>query len=1196
MDWKDTPTAITGAIAVAALLFSSLGSKNSAKQPSQSSGKAATVSEAEPHHSPSGGTTEALSRDDRGPWYAFCQEFSGDAGAAGPVTEQLEELERVTQDQAAQHKFAVHQQPADSLKNCRTSSAALEFLVATLPDPIGSHLDIEFDRALESLLRAAAVRRYTFERYWLPWRPPQSATVSENTSQTAARSEERLRQEQPGLLIFRKLPDPNSNDPQGRDQFLLIFLVGETPTAGLNRPAFLRSLRYIEELSSAKQPEISIAGPIFSSSLPSLGDAIFQYSSAFPAANKPVFHVVNYGARSSQLITAFKKTLLSPPMTPASTFSSLDLNVWDAQAEWVHYLCDLGYKTNEMAALAESGSAYGNTVLADQQSSQKQGKAECDIGSFQSQGLFLNFPRDLSSIRNATDIEGYAAEPEQIAGINIPSIGVALTLRQDETNEHDAPPDFAQNQSSARVDRALRAMVKALRLRRIQAVLVTATNPLDRVFLLEYLHLTVPDVRLATVGADDFMLARPKLIDLSGTLAITSLPLTENVVSVASAEGKPKTLSINFSSNASEGIFLAAANLLGPGPKLATDADPRGCADISIVGKTGFRPAMVQGKARLYPCLSGTTVGRSASATSPASVFIGRHKTEGNPAPLIWILALISLLVASTAHLLLVCSSNGWLGLRFLIKVPRFALSSSSVREGQLLFLLIATCQILLLEWLAVTTTFALQAEMPGYQQTLNAAHRLLLVASLLLCGWLVLKAMVKTSRVVRAGTLASLAFVVLTALSWWRLLFRSTQPQLELGRLVAVRAVYFLEGLSPLLPVFFLLLAYYLWSLNNLHRLSMVVARVSLDIPKDNDSASQMADMVNALQMSISRVLNLKPRSLALMTLALIACCMVRLPSALRGFDSKWLGWLVTCEFVILLLIIVSTFHRSWDVWLQLKRILHFLDTALLGDAFPQVPKELSSMRIWSFAGDRASVMVQVRTAELLQRMAKSFPPQAAQAAAAGASITSSLTSKEVSASHRSGASAFPELRKLARLLDTKSVVPRSLATNVSALLNERMPDASFLFDPDAAAKSDLAPEQKNLLELYLAYRFVALFRYVMRQLRNMLTFVIYGFACLVLATSTYPFQGRQSLGNLMSMVFVLLLLGVAAMMIQMYRDPVLKRLEEPSSGLSNTFEVAFKLIGVAGVPLFAVLASQFPSLAEALLNWFRPLVEASH
>jgi hypothetical protein len=194
------------------------------------------------------------------------------------------------------------------------------------------------------------------------------------------------------------------------------------------------------------------------------------------------------------------------------------------------------------------------------------------------------------------------------------------------------------------------------------------------------------------------------------------------------------------------------------------------------------------------------------------------------------------------------------------------------------------------------------------------------------------------------------------------------------------------------------------------------------------------------------------------------------------------------------------------------------------------------------------------------------------------------------------SAVSPFPDLRQMRRILDKGAVVERPLAKRISSLLNDRMSQTAFLFDLDAIVPSSVLPHDRNLLELYVAYRFVALFRYVMRQLRNMLTFVVYGYAYLVLATTTYPFQDRESLGALMSLLFVLLLGGLAAMMVQMYRDPILRRLERPSSGLSGSVDILTKVIGVAGVPLIAVLASQFPSVADVLLNWVRPFVEASH
>jgi hypothetical protein len=1219
-----TPIAIGGVVAIAALLFAPFGAKGpNSKRPSQSAVKPPAVSGQASPSSGGSATSETLSRDDRGPWYALCQEFAGDQASAHPQpsTEQLEEIERTVKDEKGEHKYTVRKKPADDIRTCVGNFADFRFLIATVSDPIGSHLDIEFDRALESLMRAATVEGYSFERYWLPWRPGQVDTVGGAGSSSTPRTEERQRREQPGLLIFRK-PSEHAAQP---DQRLLIFLVGETPTAGLNRPAFLKSLRYIDQLtipleastvagqqhsvpsSAASQHTltISIAGPIFSATLPPLGEAIEEYSSNFAANDRPVFHVVNYGARSDSMIDAFKGKLQR--VNRASTFSSFDLTVKDAQKEIIDYLNDLGYESNEIAVLGEDGSAYGNAILE------------------KSEIVSLHFPRDLSSIRNATETENSDAEPQQIAGVNIPTVGVTLTLRQEQTNEHDSPPDFAQTQSSARIDRALQAMVKRLRTLRIQAVIVTATNPLDRVFLLEYLHLTVPDVRLAVVGADDFMLARPRFIDLSGTLAVTSLPLTESTVLVESTSGeKPKQLAINFPSNAAEGIFLAAANLLGPRPELNSPATSKECADISIVGKTGFRSAVIGDKRRSYPCLQkvdesnkptttpSVTVGKPGSvksATSPAkrpasdtATSPSSQSAKQNPVPFIWIMALISLLVVSTVHMGLVCSSNKWLGMRHLPKVPRFAVSSSSVRQGQLFFLFTATNQILLLEWIAVTTTYPLSTNLLGYQQALLGAHVVLLVCSVLLCGWLVFqiasKAGGRYSRTVLAFVILCLLFVAFASRCWW-LLLSSGEPTWnpDLARLVAIRTAYFLEGLSPLLPVFFVLLAFYLWSMNNLQRLSMVVMRVSLCIPKDNTSSTELANIVSELQASIRPAIDLKPSALVLMGLTVVLCCLVRLTSALRGFEFHSFRWLVCCGFVLLLLILVATFHRAWDVWSQLRKVLHFLDSALLGGAFSHVPKGLASMRIWSFGGARISLMVQVRTAELLQRMADRYPLVTARAsAAAGGSAVSIPTNAGTRPESPGEASAFSALRDAARILDTMGALDRPLAKKISTLLNCRMPQTAFLFDPEASAESALRPGEKNLLELYLAYRFVAFFRYVMRQIRHMLSFVIYGYACLVVAATVYPFQGRQSLGALMSFVFVLLLGGVAAMMVQMYRDPLLKRLEQPSSGLSGTFEIAAKLIGVAGVPLLAVLASQFPSFAEVVMNWLRPLVEASH
>ena len=72
-------------------------------------------------------------------------------------------------------------------------------------------------------------------------------------------------------MLFRDLLSP-----KGR-RLLVLFLVGETPTAGIHKEAFESALRQIDKLSVLYQPEtptIPILGPSFSGSAESMETAI----------------------------------------------------------------------------------------------------------------------------------------------------------------------------------------------------------------------------------------------------------------------------------------------------------------------------------------------------------------------------------------------------------------------------------------------------------------------------------------------------------------------------------------------------------------------------------------------------------------------------------------------------------------------------------------------------------------------------------------------------------------------------------------------------------------------------------------------------------------------------------------------------------------------------------------------------------
>src|SRR5262249_36151096 len=115
----------------------------------------------------------------------------------------------------------------------------IKYLIATVPDPIDTRLDHQFDRALDAIRRALESDKYLFDRFWLPWGKSKTAAppISPTDQRTAQMATRHLRD--PGVLLFRHLKPK---------RLLLLFLVGETATGGIHRVAFQTALEQIEKL------------------------------------------------------------------------------------------------------------------------------------------------------------------------------------------------------------------------------------------------------------------------------------------------------------------------------------------------------------------------------------------------------------------------------------------------------------------------------------------------------------------------------------------------------------------------------------------------------------------------------------------------------------------------------------------------------------------------------------------------------------------------------------------------------------------------------------------------------------------------------------------------------------------------------------------------------------------------------------
>ena len=130
-------------------------------------------------------------------------------------------------------------------------------------------------------------------------------------------------------------------------------------------------------------------------------------------------------------------------------------------------------------------------------------------------------------------------------------------------------------------------------------------------------------------------------------------------------------------------------------------------------------------------------------------------------------------------------------------------------------------------------------------------------------------------------------------------------------------------------------------------------------------------------------------------------------------------------------------------------------------------------------------------------------------------------------------------------------------------------------------------------LKEEFLALRYTAYIRNTCIQMRNMLFIASAGFILALLSVESYPFAQHRTLASLMVCFFVVLSVGIVGVFVAMEQNSILRRLANAEKeGLSLDF--FFRLATYGALPLFTVIASQFPSVARALFSWMGPLFQA--
>jgi hypothetical protein len=356
----------------------------------------------------------------------------------------------------------------------------VKFVIASLPDPVRTHMALLFDRGIETIQSAAQANGYLFARAWMPW---DFSTHVESTDFTVRQAQIEFRnsvESLPGLTIFQR---PKSGESPS---ILFVFVVGETPTGGLRIEQFQNALNIRRSILAGSDPKLSdasklrIRGPEFSGSLLSLNAVLNaqtphdQFSTILIRSGTVSSYAATHDFCESVKLewpdasTEGHPAAKPPPGRP--DFVTFQFSNEEQEHYLSVFLEERNHPHSRIAILSEDETAFGNQeskVAAPDSGSAKQPAAQTPDSCSPKpeapnpQFVRLYFPREIAQLRDAYQRDVKTQSPSD-AGKVPPQNGLSLSLNIT-GNDSDSVAPYSPLQTPPSQEAVLQGIVATLR-------------------------------------------------------------------------------------------------------------------------------------------------------------------------------------------------------------------------------------------------------------------------------------------------------------------------------------------------------------------------------------------------------------------------------------------------------------------------------------------------------------------------------------------------------------------------------------------------------------------------------------------------------------------------------------------------------------------------------------------------------------
>lgn len=1046
----------------------------------------------------------------------------------------------------------------------------VDFLLATVPDPLRTRLGLSTDASLQAIQKAAEATRWDFATDWLPWEDTVDPGEKNPGTRRAQRALVRQEQRQPGLMTFRQ-----TDETGGSQRVLMVFLVGETPTAGVNPWQFELARAYMRGLG--EHGETRLLAPTFSGSFGSLAALLRDDRGKAPALP----YVVRSGTATSYgAAEQFAKEF---------DFRSATASTAEQDGFLGRILSDYRIDPAHAAILVEDESGYGRAV----KQAVKQGHP--------SQIRVFRFPRDISHLRNAyrevssdSGGSGQAATPD-----------LQFSLKDAGTGK-DTITMFSPAQTPVSQNGVLDQIAGAIRDEGIELAEINATNVLDVLFLTRFLRRACPDTRVITPYADLLFAEAARNDQLSGVLAISSYPIFPHSPSVDGT-----MVPIHAGSNA-EGTMNAAALLLTRNPEdqwLRIHAlNDYGWQQVGhppqwllALDRQGYSPVRVW-----IPDPARSKQGRK---TDGGAAWFENDSPAGNldipfsPSPL-WtgLTATITFFSLGLAVWIGALWSNNALRLDARFDVPCGA-DWKGRDVWRLFYVLVLLVTVIGVQ--AVVCMPALRARSARVELWISFA--LLGSASLAVVVFRILVFLKRHGRLPVLWT--ALAFLAVSGgalLLWYHSCF--SRPYRSF--FFCSRAVDLRFGISPLWPILSAGGALLVFAWVQVTRLFLAAYQQPEVITRDVHPLLQKRlehahdefnrSLLSAIGFADGRRKMYAAIALGL-ALALIACF-----SAYRHFSA-----IDTLSYDLLAMPLQFTVAAAlaftcWEIvvlWGMLRQFLAALETLPLAWAFLPPSRTGAGRPIWVRHLNLQSLDIHMRKLTVLHDLvllpyAVETPEERNQWQVDFNQRVSDLATPTVdvpggSAIRKTRQQILMEYRALRET--SKKIAGGMLAGSIDRQWrrNAQVWELKAQDETKPIGFSGNPRSAADLCETFVAFHFSSFVIYGVRQIQNLMLFLSLGFVLLTLSLNSYNIQSPQFAGRLLLVLFVVSGAVLWKCLTGIERDAILSRIAGSEAGKLNS-EFYVKLAGYGALPVVGLLASEFPSISRFLMSWVAPTLEA--